>query len=248
MNSSTEKALSEFIFTKREELFEHASFDREIAFYESICTGNMELVRVFMQPLNCEGCGTLSEDPLRNLKYHMVVLAALIARSCVNGGLSPEEAYSLSDYYIMKTDKCSNEAEVRAVHTEMIEGYTDRMRRIRLGGAYSKQIVRAADYIVTHLHERILLEDVAEHLSISPEHLSRLFRKETGMTFGEYVNRTKIEEAVALLMYTERTDIEITNLLCFSSQSYFIKVFKKMTGATPKQFKKQYEIRALKNK
>lgn len=242
MRENTERAIAEHLFSQREDVFEHASFDREIAFYESICSGNIELVKVFMQPLFCEGCGVLSEDFLRNLKYHMVVLAALIARYCIRGGMTPEESYSLSDFYIMKTDKCQTEAEIRAVHLEMIEGYTAKMRQNKLKHVYSKQIIRAIDYLMRHLHGRVFLEDVAAYLKISPAYLSRLFKKETGISFGEYENMLKIEEASSLLLYTEYSDTEISNLLGFSSQSYFIKVFRKYRGTTPKKYKKQYHI------
>ena len=156
--------------------------------------------------------------------------------------MSPEESYTLSDFYIMKTDKCRTEAEIRRVHLEMIEDYTGKMRRIKLNGAYSRQIVHGVDYIITHLHSRILLEDAAKHLDISPAYLSRLFKKETGMTFSDFVNKQKIEEAAALLLYTEYSDTQISTLLAFSSQSYFIKVFRKYMGTTPKQYKKQYNI------
>jgi len=242
MEENSEKVLAEQLFRQRESDFEHASFDREIAFYESICSGNMDLVHVFMQPLFCEGCGVLSEDPIRNLKYHMVVLATMIARYCINGGMTPEESYSISDFYIMKTDRCRTEAELRKVHVEMIEGYTNRMRSIKLNGVYSKQIVHAVDYIMCRLHSRILLEDVADYLSINPSYLSRLFKSETGMSFSDYVNRLKTGEASSLLLYTEYSDLEISNLLGFSSQSYFIKVFSKYVGMTPKKYKKQYRI------
>lgn len=242
MDENKEKIIAESLFIPREEDFRHTSFDREIAFYESICSGNMELVRVFMEPLCSEGCGILSEDPLRNLKYHMVVLAAMIARYCIKGGMSPEKSYSMSDFYIMKADNCRTESEVREVHAEMIEGYTNKMRRIKLNGVFSKQIVKAVDYIICNIHSKILLNDVAEHLKISPAYLSRLFRKETGETFSEYVNRLKIEEASSLLLYTSCSDLEISNMLSYSSQSYFIKVFRKYTGSTPKKYKQQYKI------
>ena len=230
------------IFIPHEEDFCHTSFDREIAFYESICSGNIELVRIFMKPLFCEGCGVLSEDPLRNLKYHMVVLASMIARYCIKGGMSPEEAYSMSDFYIMKTDKSTTEEEIRAIHLEMIEGYTKKMRRIKRDGICSKQIIRAISYITSNINSRILLHDVAEHLKLSPAYLSRLFRQETGTTFNEYVNRMKIEEATTLLIYTKYTDLEISNRLAYSSQSYFIKIFRKFTGTTPKKYRSGYYI------
>lgn len=242
MNKNTEKTLAENLFAKNEEDFIHMSFDREIAFYESICSGNMELVRVFMKPLFCEGCGILSEDYLQNLKYHVVVLATMIARYCIKGGMSPEESYSMSDFFIMKTDKCRTENDIRKVHIEMIETYTNKMRYIKFNGIFSKQVVKAIEYIICNIHSRVTLNDTAEHLKISPAHLSRIFRKETGESFSGYVNRIKIEEASSLLLYTERTDIEISNMLGYSSQSYFIKVFRKYMGCTPKKYKKQYHI------
>ncbi|MDE6502293.1 MAG: AraC family transcriptional regulator [Ruminococcus sp.] len=242
MNKNTEKTIAKNFFEKNEEDFIHTSFDREIAFYESICSGNMELVRVFMKPLFCEGCGILSEDYLQNLKYHVVVLATMIARYCIKGGMSPEESYSMSDFFIMKTDKCRTENDIRKVHIEMIETYTNKMRYIKFNGIFSKQVVKAIEYIICNIHSRVTLNDTAEHLKISPAHLSRIFRKETGESFSGYVNRIRIEEASSLLLYTERTDIEISNMLGYSSQSYFIKVFRKYMGCTPKKYKKQYHI------
>ncbi|MBP3759906.1 MAG: AraC family transcriptional regulator, partial [Ruminococcus sp.] len=49
-------------------------------------------------------------------------------------------------------------------------------------------------------------------------------------------------EAASLLLFTEYTDPEISNMLGFSSQSYFIKIFKKYMNITPKQYKKKYSI------
>lgn len=239
MSYNTEKYISSHLFLKREEGFEHASFDREIACYESICSGNIELVKVFATPLCSEGYGVLSKDPLRNLKYHFSISAALIARFCINSGMSLEEAYDLSDIYIMRADECRTEEEVHQTHQEMIESYTRHMRRVRNSGVYSKQIVRALDYISDHLHGKIMIEDAADYLKISPAYLSRLFKAETGIAFSNYVSKTKAEEAANLLTFSEYSDSEISNLLGFSSQSYFIKIFKKYMGVTPKEYKKR---------
>lgn len=231
------------LFDHREEGFRYAPFDRETAFYESICSGNMELVKMFVAPLFCEGCGTLSKDYMQNLKYHFTITTALIARFCVNSGMTPEEAYSISDIYIMKADECTEEDKLRKIHADMIESYTKKMRRVRTKNVYSKRIVCAMEYISEHLHSRIKIGDVAEYLRINPAYLSRSFKTETGMTFTDYVNHRKIEEAAGLLSYSEYTDLEISSLLCFSSQSYFIKIFKKFIGITPKEYKKKYRFR-----
>ena len=234
--------IAEHLFTSREENFVHSSFDQEMAFYESICSGNIELVRMLATPLCSEGYGILSNDAVRNIQYHLAISAAMIARFCIRSGMTPEEAYHLSDIYIMKSDKCRSVSEVHAVHKEMLEGYTRQMRRVRNSRVYSKQIVKTLDYISDHLHSRIMLEDAADHLHLSAAYLSRLFKSEVGMTFIDYVNQKKIESAANLLRYSEYTTLEISNLLAFSSQSYFIKIFKKYMGTTPGGYKAAYQM------
>lgn len=246
MSDNRENNVISHFFSHREENFEYAPFDREMAFYESICSGNMELVKMFSEPLFCEGCGTLSRDPLQNMKYHFTISTAMIARFCVGSGMTPEQAYSLSDIFIMRADECTSIDDVRSVHYEMTEEYTKQMR-ILGSRMYSKRILRAVEYISEHLHSRVLIEETAEALHITPSYLSRLFKSETGMTYSEYVNRRKIEEATGLLRYSDYTDLEISNLLCFSSQSYFIKIFKKIIGMTPNEYKKKYRLPAYIN-
>lgn len=233
------------LLVNRTDDFERAPLDREVAFYNSICLGNIELVNTFRAPLACEGCGILSENPLRNLKYHFAISAAMIARYCINSGMPPEESYSLSDFYIMKADKCKTEAEIRRAHNEMIDCYTRNMRRVRNSGVYSKQVVRAIDYISEHLHSRILIKEASEHLKLSTAYLSRLFKSETGISFSDYICKAKVEEAANLLLFSEYSDLEISSLFCFSSQSHFIKVFKKYIGVTPKEYKKQYKVHGI---
>lgn len=248
MSDNRDNSVISHFFSHREENFQYAPFDREMAFYESICSGNIEFVKMFAEPLFCEGCGTLSRNPLQNMKYHFTISTALIARFCVGSGMTPEQAYSLSDVYINRADECKTIESVRSVHNEMIDEYTRQMRILRSSKLYSKRILRAVEYISEHLHSRILIEDAAEFLRITPAYLSRLFKSETGMTFSDYVNQRKIEEATGLLRYSDYTDLEISNLLCFSSQSYFIKIFKKIMGMTPNEYKKKYRLPAYKDK
>lgn len=242
MSNETEKHIAKQLFSQREEHFERAPFDREMAFYESIGAGNLEMMRFFYTPLCSEGCGILSRDPLRNLKYHLVVTAALVARFCIHHGMTPEEAYRLSDCYIVKADESSSEAAVRKLHQEMLEDYTRRMSIVRTRGVYSKPVVKTIEFISEHLHDRVMLSDAAAQLQLSEAHLSRLFKSETGVAFSDYVNRMKAESAATLLLYSEYSDLDISNLFAFSSQSYFIKVFRKYMGMTPKEYKKTYRM------
>jgi len=236
------KSMYEHLFVQREENFEHASFDREVAFYESICTGDIEKVKLLATPLCSSGYGKLSPDSLRNLKYHFVVSVAMITRFCINSGMTPEEAYNLSDVYILKADACLTPDEIHELHSEMMLMFTKKMRKIRNSRIYSKQVIKAIDYISEHLHEKIKMQDVVDHLSLSIPYFSRLFKAETGVTFSDYLTIKKVEVASDMLRFSENTTSEISNVLNFSSQSYFIKIFKKYTGMTPSEYKKKYNL------
>ena len=73
---------------------------------------------------------------------------------------------------------------------------------------------------------------------ISASYLSRLFKKETGMLFVDYIQKERIEAACNMLTYSDYTAAQISEYLCFSTQSYFIKIFRKYTGTTPAKYKK----------
>lgn len=236
----TRTALAEHLFTKRETGFRHAPFEREIAFYESVRSGSVETVKTLFTPLGGEGFGTLSQDPLQNLKYHLVVSIAMITRFCINGGMQPEEAYSLSDVYILRTDRCTSIEEIRAVHFEMTIAFTKRMRQINSGKIYTKTMLAVLDYISDHLHERILIEDLAEAVSRTAPYISRMFRREMEMPVSEYITRKKIEAAANMLQFSDFSALDISNYLGFSSQSYFIKQFRRLIGLTPKEYRSRF--------
>lgn len=235
----------DFLINQRESNFEHISFDREVAFYESICSGNVEKVKLLSTPLCSKGYGILSKNELRNLKYHFVISVALITRFCINHGMTMEEGYNLSDMFIMKADNYNTKEEIHNLHHNMIIKFTKRMYSINNNRIYSKHIVKAIDYISDHLHGKIRAEDIANYLSLSVAYLSRLFKSETGIILNEYINIKKVESASSMLQFSKYTDLEISNMLGFSSQSYFIKIFKKYTGMTPKEYKSRYRFNIL---
>lgn len=236
----TRKALADHFFANRELGFHHAPFEREIAFYESVRSGNLETVKTLFTPLGGEGFGKLCPDPLQNLKYHLVVSIAMITRFCINGGMQPEDAYSLSDIFIQQTDACRTADEIHALHFDMTVEFTKRMRQIQSGRQYSRTTLQMLDYISDHLHERIYIEDIAAALSKSVPYLSRLFAKDLGTTISEYITRKKIETAAQMIQFSDYTALEISSFLGFSSQSYFIKQFKKHIGITPKEYRDRF--------
>lgn len=99
------------------------------------------------------------------------------------------------------------------------------------------KIRTAASYIETNYAQLVSLDELAENLHVSKYHLQRTFAEKVGLTPHEYTNRIRIERAMELLRQTESSIEEIAKLVGFSSGSYFIKVFAKLTGMTPGAFR-----------
>ena len=175
--------------------------------------------------------------PITNLKYHFVITTAMITRMCGQNGMELEQAFRLSDFYIQKLDDLHTAQEVQNLHEEMVIDYTERMRREIRKDVISKHVSDCKDYIYCHVKERITVEQLASEFGISASYLSRLFKKEVGVSVSTYVKNKKIEVAKDLLKFSDYSMIEIANHLSFSSQSHFIQQFKEVVGITPKTYR-----------
>lgn len=239
MKSDIEKALAKIEFENREDNRFHTPYDKEIEFYQTIKMGNTEEAMQMLRPFNSDGMGILSEDKLRNLKYHLIITIAFITRYCIEGGMEMEEAYNRSDIYIRRLDKFQAEEEIEALHKELVEDYSKRMRSIRKKTMYSRAIIVCLEYIYANLHKKITLELLAEEAKLSPSYLSKLFHKEVGISVSAYVMQKRIEAAEKMLRYTEFSSAEIANCLCFCSESHFISMFKRYVKVTPREYREQ---------
>ena len=181
--------------------------------------------------------GILSKNPLTNLKYHFVITVALVTRYCIDGGMETEQAYRLSDFYIIHMDACSTIQEISNLHHEMALDFTGKMRLLQKNTALSKPVAQCIDYIYAHISARITVEDLAVYTNLSASYLSRLFKQNLGVSISDYIREKKIEKAQNLLRFSDFTYIQIANYLSFSSQSHFIQTFQHFVGMTPKQYR-----------
>ncbi|MCR4867521.1 MAG: AraC family transcriptional regulator [Lachnospiraceae bacterium] len=236
MTISKEWIYKEYI--NREDMIIHAPYEPEMEFYSYVKTGDLNKVNVYLKRdfTSIKGLGKLSDNQIRNFRYHFIITAAMISRACIDAGLSLEQAYSLSDFYIQKVDKINTLHEIDMLHKSMVVDYTKLMKKTKASTIYSKPVVHCINYIYSHLHMRITLDALASEVSLSPGYLSRLFKKEMGMSVSEYISVQKIETAKNMLRYSDYSPSFIASILGYPSQSYFTQCFKKATGVTPKRF------------
>lgn len=119
---------------------------------------------------------------------------------------------------------------------------SDYMRKaiIRMEHVYGQpkraEIAEAQRYVELNLGRKISLDEVASHLHLNSSYFSRLYRKETGETFIDFVTRMKMEKAKELLDQSRHSVHEIADRLGYDNKSYFVKLFKAHSGMTPGEY------------
>jgi two-component system, response regulator YesN len=92
-------------------------------------------------------------------------------------------------------------------------------------------------YLRTYYMEDISLEKLSKMFFLTREHISRTFKKETGMTLSKFVTQLRINQAKSWLLETEESIYSIATMLGYQDEKYFSKLFKKVTGMTPFEYR-----------
>jgi len=98
----------------------------------------------------------------------------------------------------------------------------------------------ALNYIDENYKDKIYMEKMAYLCNISPGYFSKIFKRETGENFSNYVNIVKVNKGKSMLESTDEPVVNISLDLGFEDCGYFIKVFKKYLGDTPANYRKSY--------
>ncbi len=101
------------------------------------------------------------------------------------------------------------------------------------------KIHKIIDYISNNYTENITLETLSHKFYINPSYLCRLFKEVTNLTIVEYLNQIRVKNAEFLLISSDKSIMEISQLLGFSSQTYFNRVFKSIMMLNPSEYRKQ---------
>lgn len=218
----------------------HHTYQEEVKTMDYIREGNLEEV-VGAVELLASTAGKLSENEIRNERNLGICSITLATRAAIEGGAAPAKAYKLSDLYINKIDQCKRMTEIFEYRKRSLYDFAKLVVEEREKRANPRYTEQCKEYIRKYYHQKICIPDIAEALGVSESHLSRIFKKETGESIQKYSMHMRIERAENLLKYSEASLTEISEYLCFSSQSHFGKVFKVYKNMTPKQYRDYYK-------
>lgn len=107
-----------------------------------------------------------------------------------------------------------------------------------LNKAENPTINHAVAYIKNNVTVKLTSENIAKAVKTNKRYLFANFKRETGKTLVQCINKEKVKKACYYLQFTDKSLADISSSLSFSMQSYFQSVFKKITGQTPSDWRK----------
>lgn len=238
-NKGKECVYSEELFQNRD-MQNHGRFTKEEKFNALIRNGDTEKIREILSKISEKDMGRMLKNSFRQQLYEMIIGTALASRAALAGGVPEEEAYNLSDVYIRKADSSGSSEDIWELYKEMVLDFTERVQEAKASEKVSAVVKIAQDYICKHVHYNPTLKEIAEQTGFSENYFSAMFKKETGETVTEFIQKCRVQEAENLLRFSEYSLNEISQYLGFCTQSHFAQIFKRFTGITPGKFRKMY--------
>lgn len=215
------------------ELEEHEEIDLN-KFYPELLAAfarcNREQLEVVLQ----EMVRALLEGQTRpqKAKMEMIRLLQRVEDYCVRCGVPEGWMQRRSDAAMTRILSCSFVADTRRCFLEFYDEVTQALEKHSANETYSFK-VPVAEYIDTHYMENIRLGYLANMMGFSEGHFARIFRKEFGMTFVQYLTECRIQRSKELLADTCIPIEQIGYQVGINSYSYFCTCFKRSCGVSP---------------
>lgn len=175
-------------------------------------------------------------DTVRNTKNYSVVLNTLLRKAAELGTVHPYHIDRLSSAFAHRIEQCNSVTACMNLQQEMIHKYCLLVKNHSMKG-YSLLVQKVITRIDSDLTADLSLNAIASLLSVNASYLSGLFKKETGTTLTDYVNRRRIEHGILLLNATTLQIQTVAQYCGIPDVNYFTKLFKKYIGKTPKEYR-----------
>jgi len=240
-------SLEERIRIERDDI--EGLYDVEKRFFDIVAAGDKEGLRQMEMLLNGKGgvdrtidvtmnhlAKRLPGNPLRLERNLSISLNTLLRLAAGRGGLSPLSLHGISERFAILIERSGSIESISRLRRDMIRTYVDAVRKIGIPG-YSRPVKRALQHINENLDVRFSLKDLASVAGLHPVSLSRLFRKETGITLTSHIRKRRMEEARWLLSDPGQSVTDTALMVGYEDSGAFSKAFSREIGMTPRKFR-----------
>lgn len=215
------------------------NYESENLLMEAISRGKLHQVTAVASTVFNNGAQQRLNDSLRDRKNNLVILKTLLRKAAEYGGVHPLHIHRLSSHFSGQIENARTIKESLALQEEMIRSFCLLVKEHSLS-QYSFYVGQTITLVQYDLTADLSLKTTAAQLNVNPSYLSNLFHKECGCTLTEFVNRQRIDRAVLLLSNSKKAVQDIAAECGIQDVNYFIKLFKRQTGLTPNQYRRNY--------
>lgn len=203
-------------------------------FYPELLTAFARRNREQLEAVLQEMMRALLEGQTRpqKAKMEMIRLMQRIGDYCVRCGVPENWMQKQSDRAMSRILSCSFVADTRLCFLELYDEVTQALEEYAGDDVYSFKIP-VSEYIDAHYMENIRVGYLANMMGFSEGHFARIFRKEFGMTFVQYLTECRIQRSKELLSDTRIPIEQIAYRVGLNSYSYFCTCFKRFCGMSP---------------
>ena len=218
-------------------LYPGEDFYREKELVELIKKGDRKKAKILLDEL----LGTLlfrSQEHLGILKARIIEIIVIMARAAVEAGANLEEILGFKYHFFQDIYRDDSQEHL---YYSLLKAFDHlfaciyQNRNIR----HTRLFTKAKEYIWSNYNQEISLKGLGEAVGVSPYYLSRLFRKELGISFSDYLKTVRIAIAKKLLEESSANVLEVCLEVGYQDPSYFSKVFKEQTGVNPGDYRRK---------
>jgi AraC-like DNA-binding protein/ligand-binding sensor protein len=170
------------------------------------------------------------------IRARVLELIVVLSRAAMNGGADVEHIFGLNFKYLSEINDFHTVDELTFWLSRIMTRFTDAVFNLT-SVKHIDIIFRAIEYVKHNYMKKITLEEVASHVFLSPSYFSKVFKDEMKCNFNTYLNRIRIEMSKKFLVDDKISLVDVSNLVGYEDQSYYTKVFKKMTGVSPGRYR-----------
>lgn len=241
-----EQADSGFSFQiDRDEQYEQAMaasmieqrYQKENEWLDAMLTGNIDKMSAAMRELaRFQLPGRFQS--LRGAQNIAIILNTLCRKNIERAGVHPAFIDQIARQFTGRIDSCITERELRALQRDILREYCMAVNRYATQGV-SPLIRKVMSDVLLQLDSAVSLKQLAEQAGVGESYLSSRFREETGQTFGCWLREKRLERAKQLLLRENLSIAQVAEQVGILDVSYFIRIFRKQTGMTPGEYRKQ---------
>ncbi|MEI8094293.1 MAG: helix-turn-helix domain-containing protein [Spirochaetales bacterium] len=177
-----------------------------------------------------------SGQKIATVRLRAQELLVLLSRAAVEGGASAEEVFGISENWMQRLQLARSIDDLETILARVVRRFADCMFVLK-AVKHADIIQKAVRYIRLNYAQKLSLEAVAAQVYLSPSYFSRVFKEELKTSFVAFLSDVRIEKSKRLLADRSIPLVVVAGLVGFEDQSYFNRVFKKVTGQSPGKFR-----------